>query len=102
MKKIIVALSLLLIENISYGQVQSQQTGTNAKISDTELFTSKKPADASPAVFANKSEMDAKKADKIDKTKQKLIENSENPEMVKFLQEELWRFENAIAKELNK
>ena len=28
------------------------------------------------------------------------MENKENPEMVKFLQEELWRFENAIAKEI--
>lgn len=98
MKKTLIIFSFITVSSLTFGQTEKQISNTN----QSELFQSRKPADGYPSVFADKAELDAKKADKIDKTKQKLMENKDNPEMVKFLQEELWRFENAIAKEIKK
>lgn len=98
MKKTIIALGFVVVNSFVYGQTINAET-TQATITNTELFTPLKPADGSPAVFANQAELQEKKAIKIANTKQKLIANRENPEMVKTLQEELWRFENAVAKE---
>lgn len=82
-----------------YGQTENTTTTTTTTIelTDEQLFTAVKPADGAPAVFATQEELDAKQGFKIDNTKQKLIENRNNPEMVRFLQEELWRFENAVV-----
>jgi|APGre2960657404_1045060.scaffolds.fasta_scaffold153097_2 hypothetical protein len=100
MKKTALMLSFFCLGTVVFGQMEKQIVKSTNTVSKVGLFQSRKPADGYPAVFANQAELDAKKADKIDKTKQKLMENKENPEMVKFLQEELWRFENAIAKEI--
>lgn len=99
MKNAIIALGFVVVNSFVYGQTIKAETPQPA-ITDTELFTALKPSDESPAVFANQAELQEKKAIKIANTKQKLIANRENPEMVKMLQEELWRFENAIAKEI--
>ena len=99
MKKTMLIIGFFSLSSLAFGQTEKQIVKPNSAI-ETDLFQSRKPVDGYPAVFANKEELEAKKADKIDKTKQKLMENKENPEMVKFLQEELWRFENAIAKEI--
>lgn len=99
MKKTLLLFSLIFLNTIAFGQTETKAIKPSNSTIESELFQSRKPADGHPAVFADKAELDAKKADKIDKTKQKLMENKDNPEMVKFLQEELWRFENAIAKE---
>lgn len=100
MKKTIIALGFVVVNSFIYGQTMNTETTEQAKLSDTELFTAHKPLDGNPAVFASKAELEEKKAIKISNTKEKLLANRENPEMVKMLQEELWRFENAIAKEI--
>lgn len=92
-------MGFVVVNSFIYGQSMNAETTQQAKLTDTELFTSHKPLDASPAVFASQAELEEKKAIKISNTKQKLLANRENPAMVKMLQEELWRFENAIAKD---
>lgn len=100
MKKLMMAIGFTVLGTAVYSQTESKVTIQTVTSTDNDLFKSIKPADGAPAVFANQAELDAKRADKIDKVKQRLMENKENPEMVKFLKEDLWRFENAIAKEI--
>jgi hypothetical protein len=90
--------------SLSYGQTETNQVSEPAtvELTDEQLFTSRKPADAQPAKFASQADLDAKRSIKIENIKQKLIENRNNPDAVKILQEQLWRFENAVVSTSNK
>ena len=72
-----------------------------AQSGNTEI-TSVKPADENPVVFSSQSELDAKKADKIEKIKVLIRENEGNADKIMYLRKELWRFENAIVVEPKK
>ena len=98
MKKTFFVVSLIVLGSTAFGKTETNSTSTQTvELTDEQLFTSVKPADGAPAVFATQEELNAKQGFKIENTKQKLMENRNNPEMVRFLQEELWRFENAVV-----
>ncbi len=64
--------------------------------SENSEISALKPADESPAVFSSQPDLDAKKANKIEKIKALIRENEGNEDEVIRLRKELWRFENAI------
>ena len=68
---------------------------------DAEMFISIKPEDGHPVVFPTQEEMDAKITDKIEKIKQLIYENRDNPALVEGFRRDLWRFENAIVQPKN-
>lgn len=98
MKKI----SLLILVFISTTFVSVAQDGktTTKKNVEESIYTSLKPADGQGAVFNSKEEMQAKIQDKKDKMIGLIKENANDPVKVKQYREELWRFENAVVKEL--
>lgn len=81
---------------IVFGQ---EQVNNSHPVAAESIYTSVKPVDASPVVFANQEELDSKKADKIEKIKGLIQEHQNNPNELLRLREELWRFENATVKE---
>lgn len=97
-KLIVLALTLISLTGFSQNaaKVKTVKSGTE------DIFTPLKPADASPAVFSSKQEMDTKLTDKKNSTLDLIRQNKDNPETVKQLREQLWRFENAIVIEPKK
>ena len=93
--------SFILASFSTFAQSEAK-SDTNNKAEYSEILTSIKPVDESPAVFPTQEELDEKIADKIDKIKQLIIENRENPIAVEQLRKDLWRFENAVVIELKK
>ncbi|HQQ94048.1 MAG TPA: hypothetical protein PLQ93_05800 [Bacteroidia bacterium] len=83
----------------------SQNTAAKASVKSgniEELFTPLKPADATPAVFTTRQEMEQKVPQKKQSTIDLIRQNKNNPAEVKRLREQLWRYENAITTEENK
>lgn len=89
MNKIILLVGVFMASTALFGQ-QNQ-----------ELLTPLKPANEKPATFTSQAHMDEKKEAKIEAIKAQIIENQNNPERVKVLRQDLWRFENAIVVERN-
>jgi hypothetical protein len=88
----------LLAGSLAYGQ-ESQPVQYSEL--DAEFFVPIEPEDKHPAVFPTQEELDAKIADKIDKIKQLIYENRNNPALVEGFRKDLWRFEHAIVKASN-
>lgn len=98
MKKTTIILSILAMSSGIYAQTETTSNSNSVELTEGNLFQSIKPVDGQPVVFPTQEELDAKIDDKIEKIKQQLTENKDNPEKVLYLKEELWRFENAIVK----
>ena len=95
------AASIFIIAFLALSSVSVAQDRTSAtkKATEENIYTSLKPADGQPAVFSSQQEKDAKVQGKKDAVVLMIRENANNPEKVKYLREELWRFENAIVAE---
>lgn len=91
-------LGLILLSAGAIAQTNTSPTVAEVEQTDADLFKSIRPADGQPVVFANQAELDEKVEFKIQKMKQQLVENRNNPEKVIYLKQELWRFENAVVK----
>lgn len=98
MKKMMYTLGVFLLSAGAIAKTNSNLAATEVEVTNSDLFKSIKPEDGQPVVFANQAELDGKVEDKIQNMKQQLVENRNNPEMVIYLKQELWRFENAIVK----
>lgn len=95
MKKILLVVALLTggaLINRSFAQ--ETETTTTAQ---NPLLTSLKPADGTPAIFPTQEELDSKVPAKIDGIKEEILNNSNDAVRVKYLREQLWRFENAVV-----
>jgi hypothetical protein len=97
MKKTMFIVGVLFLGMNTYAQTESKTPVSTIETNNDDLFKSKKPADAQPATFSSQEDLDLKVSNKIKFIKEELIKNKNNPEQIKFLQEELWRFENAIV-----
>lgn len=95
------AIGLMTLCTISFGQETENQNSVTIEMTDSDLFQSIRPADGSPVVFNSQEELDNKIADKVYKIKVQLVENQNDAEKVIYLKKELWRFENAIVKTKN-
>ena len=91
-------LGVILMSTGAFAQTNSNPSITEMEQTNSDLFKSIKPVDGQPVIFANQAELEEKVDYKIDQMKQQLVENRNNPEKVIYLKQELWRFENAIAK----
>jgi hypothetical protein len=79
------------------GLAQNSHTSSKVAKEEGSIYTSLKPADAQPAVFTTKEELDAKIQDKKNRTLEQIKTHANDPAKVKALREQLWRFENAIV-----
>jgi len=96
MKKTHLIASALIFMSLSAFSQQNTPVKTDSQVQE-EVFTPLKPLDASPAVFSSKQELEQKKPLKINGVKDEIRIHKNNPEMIKQLREQLWRFENAIV-----
>ncbi len=85
MKQVLLLVALTTMSTCAMAQ-------TNAK-----TITSIRPDDGTPAYFTTQEELDAKKADKIEKIKVLIIEANGDVEKQTALRKELWRMENATV-----
>lgn len=94
-KRHLFTMALIVISLLSF----SQNTAAAQSISTTPevLFTPLKPKDGSPVVFSSRQELEQKKPLKINGIKDEIRVNQNNPEIIKHLREQIWRFENAIV-----
>jgi hypothetical protein len=93
MKKVVLS-GVLLVSFFASHNAFAQKTEN--KQTNEIILQSIRPADASPAVFANQAELDEKQGFKIDNIKKQILKNSDNPLKVTMYRKELWRMENAI------
>lgn len=100
MKKTLLFVGLALSTS-AFGQ-STAQPSSNVTKDQSALFVAIQPEDGQAVVFATQAELDAKIDDKIDKIKQLIVENKDNPSELQKLQKELWRFENAVVAPSNK
>ena len=96
MKKTHLIASALIFMSLSAFSQQNTAVKTDSQVQE-EIFTPLKLLDPSPAVFTSKQELELKKPLKINGVKDEIRLNKNNPEMVKQLRQQLWRFENAIV-----
>jgi hypothetical protein len=93
-KPIILALVFMAFGFIGLAQ---NKTTSGKMAQEGSVYTSLKPADAQPAVFSSKEELDSKIQDKKNRTLEQIKLHADDPVKVKALREQLWRFENAIV-----
>ncbi|OFZ12774.1 MAG: hypothetical protein A3D92_14390 [Bacteroidetes bacterium RIFCSPHIGHO2_02_FULL_44_7] len=95
MKTTILFVGLILSASaFAQSTVQPSSTVTS---DPSALFVAIQPEDGQAVVFATQAELDAKIDDKMDKIKQLILANKDNPSELEKLQKELWRFENAVV-----
>jgi hypothetical protein len=82
--------------------VSAQENPVKPEITINENLTPLRPSDGQPYVFATAEEMEEAKARKTQQLKETILANSDNPERVKKLRQELWRLENAVVAEKKK
>ena len=92
-KTAFLAITVCLL-SISANAQDASKSNQNGK----DVYTSLKPADATPAVFPTEQEMKEKKAFKMENIKLQIKENLNDTFKVRLLRYELWRFENAVVK----
>jgi hypothetical protein len=97
----LILLALVFMSLVGFSQNAAGKPSTKATQTE-DIYSPLKPADASPAVFSSKEEMQSKLQDKKYNTIELIRQNKDNPEQVKQLREQLWRFEHAIVIEGNK
>jgi len=97
MKKMMFFVGVLFLGMNSYAQTESKTPVSTIETNNDDLFKSKKPADAQPATFSSQKDLDLKVSKKIKFLKGELLKNKNNPKQIQLLQEELWRFENAVV-----
>ncbi len=91
-KKSLIVATLLTLSMFGVAQ---NKTVDNKK-SEANIYTSIKPADATPYTFGTQAEMDAKQQNKKGVILSEIKANANKPEKLKTLREELWRVENAV------
>lgn len=96
MKKEVILFSAFMALSLS-GFSQSQSNTTVQKENSKSMYTPLKPSDASPATFSSQEELNTKVPAKKSAIKDQITLNKDNPEMVKQLRQDLWRFEHAIV-----
>jgi hypothetical protein len=67
----------------------------------TDIYTSIKPADGNPVIFSSQEELESKIQSKKDNILGMIRQNASDTAKVRYLRQELWRFENAIVKKTN-
>jgi hypothetical protein len=99
MKKSLILVAGMLVLSL-HGTAQDKKM---ANVNEN-IYTALKPADQKPYTFGSQAEMDAKRQSKKDAVIAEIKVNSNNPEKVKALREQLWRIENAtvLKKDNNK
>lgn len=90
---------VIISSSVSFSQTTPVYPPVRKETTETTEVTSLKPANASPATFSTKEELDKTVPMKIAKIKE-MIKAEKNDERIKVLREDLWRFENAVV--LNK
>jgi hypothetical protein len=89
------------ISSFSIAQINSAVSKKPAENPVTDIYTSVKPADGNPAVFSSKEELESKIQYKKDNILGMIRQNASDTAKVRYLRQELWRFENAIVKKPN-
>lgn len=93
-------LSLLFMSAFSFANAQDGKA-SKSKVVES-IYTSIKPADGQGVVFNTQEELDQKRDFKKNNIIDQIKQNSSDTAKVRLLRMELWRFENAVVKPINK
>lgn len=92
--------SLVFMSVVSLSNAQDGKASKSKQVEN--IYTSIKPADGQGVVFNTQEELDQKRDFKKNNIIDQIKENSSDTSRVRFLRMELWRFENAVVKPVNK
>jgi hypothetical protein len=85
----------------SFAIAQENSASPKKTAVNPDIYTSIRPADGNPAVFHNKQELESKVQFKKDNIIEMIKQNASDTAKVRFLRQELWRFENATVIKAN-